>query len=120
MKSKTYTRADENICMPETGISLPNLEKAIRIGLSRFPESKTRGEPFERIPANELEKRLNEISKTGFPIKSYDRMGNKELWNYIEDIKTQLKNFGAKYCPDVVREVRVQNSEIVRKTKGYR
>jgi len=86
----------------------PNLdwERIARIVLPRFSEL----QPGERIGRKEIERRLRDLKKTGFPVENYGGMSRSEMFNYlVKNIRPRVYRMAGKDCPEVVSEIRDRN-----------
>ena len=90
--------------------SKSNLENKLlidvaRIALRRFPEL----ERGESVGVKEIRIRLRKIRELGYPVKPYSKMGQEEAWNYLQRIKSDLREYGNRKFPDIIQEINEQN-----------
>ena len=67
---------------------LKRIKSANKVALRPFPKF----DKGEKIGAIEFKKRLGEIKNTGYYVKPYSHMNKEEAENYLEQIKSELKN----------------------------
>ncbi len=104
-KSKKPSTLESRIELPTEQESL-DWKRIARIVLPRFSELHL----GEHIGRKEIERRLRELKKTGFPVENYGRMSQSEMFNYlIHDIRPYVYRMSGKYCSEVVSEIRNRN-----------
>jgi len=90
---------------------LYDLEKAAWIALIRFPELQQR----EKIGVKEIKERFSELKETGYCIKPYSKMNREEAWNYLKEIKNDIRDKLKIYSPETLREINRENRERLEK-----
>ncbi len=100
----------------DNSVNLSVLEKALTIGLRRFPEL-VRG---ETIHEKEIKQRLSDIKNTGYEIKPYSHMTKEEAWNYLRGLKAKLLSEGEKYLPNVIEKINEANIQQMRDAYLFR
>jgi len=78
-----------------------------RIALKRFPETC----PGETIHASEIKSRLSKLRKAGYNVKGYSSMNKRELWDYLQEVRSDIRKMAKEVCPDVLREIYLKNKK---------
>ncbi len=79
--------------------------RVARIALQRFPELQ-RG---EHILGREIRKRLSAIRRAGYDVRPCSKMDIVAKWNYLMEIRRNVRRKAEQYCPDVLVEVDSDN-----------
>lgn len=87
--------------------SLDILKEEAWIALIRFSEIQ-RG---ERIGVREIKERFSKLRQIGCKVKPYSKMKREEAWNYLQEIKNNIKIKLKIYSPETLREIDKENRE---------
>lgn len=87
------------------------LAKQVRIALKRFPECVS----GERVHVSEVKERLSELRRAGYTFdRPYSRLNASEAWEYLAEVRRDLREQAKMRCPNVLREVEVRNKRQIR------
>lgn len=103
-------------------LSNQNLSKEIianaaKIALPRFPEC----QKGESISEREIKQRLSQIKAIGYHVDSYSNMRREEAWNYLSDLRAEIKAKARGLgLASLVLEIEQANSRKAREAKFLR
>ena len=78
-----------------------------RVALRRFPEV----QKGETISVKEIKRLLRNIRNIGYPVKPYSEMDKKQAWDYLAQLRKEIREEAKLFCPSALEEIDYRNMQ---------